>query len=202
MNGVKQRGGSRCIPSDILEPLPITGTWCGSTASGWDCTGGVLPTIFPNTLQRNSGVVRSITRAPLALRSRSAGRMAIRWRGCTTRAATATILNIGSTTAGARTERPSSVAARCRCDPAHPGSGAGQTFHVFGLCHGRLRVGAHPRHGDHNTHIQLPHCLQPPPANAESGCLCKKRGIARSARGSPFERTVCEADEEGRSADR
>ena len=60
-------------------------------------------------------------------------------------------------------------------DPAHPGSGAGQTFHVFGLCHGRLRVGAHPRHGDHNTHIQLPHCLQPPPANAESGCLCKKR---------------------------
>ena len=38
-------------------------------------------------------------------------------------------------------------------DPAHPGSGAGQTFHVFGLCHGRLRVGAHPRHGDHNTHI-------------------------------------------------
>ena len=37
MNGVKQRGGSRCIPSDILEPLPITGTWYRSTASGWDC---------------------------------------------------------------------------------------------------------------------------------------------------------------------
>ena len=87
-------------------------------------------------------------------------------------------------------------------DPAHPGSGAGQTFNVFGLCHGRLRVGAHPRHGDHNTHIQLPHCLQPLPANAESGCLCKKRGIARSAKGSPFGRTVCEADEEGRPADR
>ena len=34
--------------------------------------------------------------------------------GSTTRAATATILNIGSTTAGARTERPSSAAARCR----------------------------------------------------------------------------------------
>ena len=30
------------------------------------------------------------------------------------RLATATILNIGSTTAGARTERPSSAAARCR----------------------------------------------------------------------------------------
>ena len=87
-------------------------------------------------------------------------------------------------------------------DPAHPGSGASQTFNVFGLCHGRLRVGAHPRHGDHNTHIQLPHCLQPLPANAESGCLCKKRGIARSARSSPFGRTVCEADEEGRPAGR
>jgi len=34
--------------------------------------------------------------------------------GSTTRAATATILNIGSTTAGARMERPSSAAARCR----------------------------------------------------------------------------------------
>lgn len=40
-------------------------------------------------------VVRSITRAPLALRSRSAGRMAIRWRGCTTRAAIVTILSTG-----------------------------------------------------------------------------------------------------------
>lgn len=45
--------------------------------------------------QRNSGVVRSITRAPLALRSRSAGRMAIRWHGCTTRDATATTLSTG-----------------------------------------------------------------------------------------------------------
>ena len=37
-----------------------------------------------------------------------------KYYGSTTRAATATILNIGSTTAGARTERPSSAAARCR----------------------------------------------------------------------------------------
>ena len=46
-------------------------------------------------LTRNSGVVRGITRAPLALSSRSAGRMAIRWRGCTTRAAIVTILSTG-----------------------------------------------------------------------------------------------------------
>ena len=54
MNGVKQRGGSRCIPSDILEPLLITGTWCRSTVSGWDCTGGGLPTISPTEFWRGA----------------------------------------------------------------------------------------------------------------------------------------------------
>ena len=41
------------------------------------------------------GGAQNSTRGASAPPSRSAGSRAIRWRGCTTRAATATILNIG-----------------------------------------------------------------------------------------------------------
>ncbi len=45
--------------------------------------------------------------------------------------------------------------------PVHLGPGPGQTFQIFRLRGGKLRVGAHPGHGDADRHIDYPFCPLP-----------------------------------------